>query len=223
MLLVGACAGLLGSAPVGLAAAAASGAGDAQAVPAGGSASWEAGAAGPADELVPGRSLERAFTVQDPRLDDDSPFHAYWFEARRGQRIELVMRSDEVDPYLWLYGPGGELLAGDDDSGPGPYDAAIRAQAPQDGTYRVLANTALGWQRGRYSLSLRLEDPPAGGPPGRDGAGAAGDGAGAALRARPRLPAALEELSNPVWGAHPGRGGCRRRASRGPRAPRFPR
>lgn len=136
---------------------AASGAAQAQAVPVGAGASPELQAVGLGEWLRPGARLERTFTVQDPRLDDDSPFHAYWFEAEAGQVITLVMRSDQVDPYLWLFGPDTQFLARDDDSGPGPYDALIRLTAPTGGIYQILTNTALGWQRGSYELAFTLE------------------------------------------------------------------
>ncbi|MFS8493103.1 MULTISPECIES: trypsin-like peptidase domain-containing protein [Limnochorda] len=118
------------------------------------------------ERLWPGVRLERTLTVHDPRLDDDTPFHAYWFEADQGQVIILEMRSDQVDPYLWLFGPDAQFLARDDDSGPGPYDARIRLTAPASGRYQVLANTALSWQRGTYQLAFTLEEAWSGSEPG---------------------------------------------------------
>ncbi|HEY8531587.1 MAG TPA: trypsin-like peptidase domain-containing protein, partial [Limnochorda sp.] len=130
----------------------------APAVPAGAGASPELQAVGLGERLRPGARLERVLTLQDPRLDDDTPYHAYWFEAEAGQVITLTMRSDQVDSYLWLFGPDRELLARDDDSGPGPYDAFIRLTAPASGIYQVLANTALAWQRGAYELAFSLQE-----------------------------------------------------------------
>lgn len=166
------------------------------ALPAGATASPDPRQVGPGEQLHPDLPVERALTVHDPRLDDDSPYHVFWFEARRGQIISLTMRSDQVDPYLWLFGPDGQLVARDDDSGPGPYDAQVRAEALQDGLYRVLANTALGWQRGRYSLLLTLAEP----APGRGALPGGGSGAGGSdegSRPQERAPGPVVPIREP--------------------------
>lgn len=184
--------------------------------PAGATTSPDPRQVGPGEQLHPGLRLERILTVQDPRLEDDSPYHVFWFEAHRGQIISLSMRSDQVDPYLWLFGPDGELVARDDDSGPGPYDALVRAEAFQDGIYTVLANTALGWQRGRYVLLLTLEEPAHGRrvPPG-GGSGVEGGDAGGGPRERVPGPVAPIGEQPGVRGVAAGAAGTRP----GPSAP----
>src|SRR5690606_41867048 len=103
-------AGVAGGVASGQAAPVSPDAGPPPAEALGAGASPELERVGWGERLWPGVRLERTLTVHDPRLDDDTRFPAYWFEAAQGQVIILEMRSDQVDPYLWLFGPVSQSL-----------------------------------------------------------------------------------------------------------------
>jgi len=81
---------------------------------------------------------------------DDSYVDIYEITIPAAGTIQLDMTSSDVDSYLGLFDPGGDLLAEDDNSG-GGRNARIERQVPA-GTYRVWANTRVGSVTGTYSL-----------------------------------------------------------------------
>lgn len=99
---------------------------------------------------------DRAATGDDYRYDD------YRFQARAGQRLEAVLRSDAFDAYLAIYADGatGEPLAEDDDGLDDGTDARLRFTPERDGVYVLRARTFSGLDGGAYRLSLQ-ERPPA--------------------------------------------------------------
>jgi serine protease Do len=84
---------------------------------------------------------------------DNSYFDAYTFEGRAGQRIEIVMMSNQLDAYLILVAPDGSDLAQDDDSAGGT-NAKIDITLPVSGTYTVLANSYGAGEVGSYNLRV---------------------------------------------------------------------
>ena len=88
----------------------------------------------------------------------------YKINARRGQRLEVVMRSDAFDAYLQVFaagqeGPDGQSLAEDDDGlGEGTH-SRLRFVAPANGTYTLRARTLSGLEGGAYTLSLAQRRP----------------------------------------------------------------
>lgn len=84
----------------------------------------------------------------------------YTFEATAGQRLAVRADSRVVDPYLYVFGPGDQLLGTDDDSG-GGLNARVPAWGtlvlPQTGSYRVVVTTAVASQTGAFSLQVTLE------------------------------------------------------------------
>lgn len=116
---------------------------------------WEAGPSEPYTgyvELQPGVSLEAEFTEDDLIFEDGSYFDTHFFEGRQGQELRLRLASSDVDAYLMLFDAQGNWLASDDDSGGGT-DALIVLTLPEDGVYMVVANTLLGQETGRYTLT----------------------------------------------------------------------
>lgn len=81
----------------------------------------------------------------------------YVFAGAAGQSLELRMRSTELDAYLRLYGPSGELLAEDDDGG-GGFDSRVFAVLDEDGDYVVEA-TSYAPATGAYRLELDAFEP----------------------------------------------------------------
>ncbi|MCP2732447.1 trypsin-like peptidase domain-containing protein [Limnofasciculus baicalensis] len=82
---------------------------------------------------------------------DNSFFDLYAFQGRVGQRVEIDMIGQEIDPYLILLDPNGNDLAQDDDSG-GGNNARIAITLPETGTYLLIANSYQARQAGTYKL-----------------------------------------------------------------------
>ncbi|MBE7386190.1 MAG: trypsin-like peptidase domain-containing protein [Leptolyngbya sp. SIO1E4] len=87
-------------------------------------------------------------------LPDGSYFNAYVFEGRQGQRIQIEMVSQELDPYLILLSQDGDALYLADDDSAGNYNARLETTLPVDGAYVIIANSYAEGQEGRYDLSL---------------------------------------------------------------------
>lgn len=106
-------------------------------------------------EAIALNSLVQGNLARDSNLlpADNSYFNAYTFEGRAGQRIEITMRSNELDTYLILLAPNGQDIAQDDDSGGGT-NSRIVITLPMDGTYLVLANSYAPGEVGTYSLEV---------------------------------------------------------------------
>lgn len=82
---------------------------------------------------------------------DNSFFDLYAFQGRVGQRVQIDMIGQEIDPYLILLDPNGNDLAQDDDSG-GANNARISITLPETGTYLLIANSYQARQAGSYKL-----------------------------------------------------------------------
>lgn len=93
---------------------------------------------------------------------DGSLYDEYTFTAVRGASIVLVMRSEELEPYLHLLGPEGSQLA---HGGAPPGESGVAELvlvAPQTASYRVYANALEPQMRGAYRLRIVVEPPPRG-------------------------------------------------------------
>ncbi len=95
---------------------------------------------------------------------DNSFFDLYSFEGKAGQEVTIDMKSEDIDPYLILLGPGQREIAQDDDGG-GNKDARIVVTLPADGTYTLLANSYEARQSGSYTLQLKGSAPTRVAPP----------------------------------------------------------
>ena len=82
---------------------------------------------------------------------DNSFFDLYAFEGKAGQRIQIDMRSQQIDSFLILLDPNGNEVAQDDDTGGGS-NARIVATLPVNGNYLLMANSYQAGQAGTYSL-----------------------------------------------------------------------
>jgi hypothetical protein len=90
-------------------------------------------------------------TVQDGR-----PAEAWRLQGRAGERVSIVMESDDFDTYLYLVGPGLEGVLTDDD-GAGNLDAKIDVTLPTAGPFTVVAAALSSNGTGAYTL--RVEPP----------------------------------------------------------------
>ena len=121
------------------------------------------GAVGPAlaqdaAALRIGASVNGALTDGDAKAaDDEYRYDDYRVEARAGQRLEAVLRSEAFDAYLAIYAEGvtGEALAEDDDGLGDGTNARLRFTPEQDGVYILRARTLSGLDGGDYQLSLQ--------------------------------------------------------------------
>lgn len=75
----------------------------------------------------------------------------YSFEGKSGQALLLSARSSECDTLVRVYGPDGNLLARDDDSGGGT-NSLLAFTTPTPGRYTVWVTSKLG--TGKYTLRL---------------------------------------------------------------------
>ena len=88
---------------------------------------------------------------------DDRYAEVYRFEPRRGDCVDLVMRSDDVDSVLVVQTDGGYPIAQDDDSG-GGRDAHLRGTLRDDFSIWVVATTAQPGETGSYTFSASTCD-----------------------------------------------------------------
>jgi len=127
---------------------------------AGGEEEDDEDASTPAAVAVPirmGQTLSGALNASDPKMADGSFFDHYRFTGRRGERVEVVMRSTAFDSHLavgQLDGTELNVLETDDD-GAGGNDARVRLTLPEDGEYTIRANSLEGGETGAYTIALR--------------------------------------------------------------------
>jgi len=89
-------------------------------------------------------------------LNETSEAHDWTFEGSAGQRVTIhctAAPGDDTDPRINLLGPGGELLANDDDSGSGWNALIANFGLPADGTYTIRVDV-WGFGTGGYTLIL---------------------------------------------------------------------
>lgn len=101
-----------------------------------------------------GGSLTYGQTVQGT-IDRTGEREEWTFEGRADDavRISMVGLGSFDDTYLELYGPDGEELVRDDDSGEGLFALIDGYVLPETGTYTIVAR-AFGSDTGPYELSL---------------------------------------------------------------------
>jgi hypothetical protein len=112
---------------------------------------------------VEGRETLRLGSMESSRLDafsrtvqDGRPAEAWRLTGTAGQRVSIVMASEEFDTYLYLTGPGlTEILT--DDDGAGNLDAKIDVTLPTSGPFTVVAAALSSGSSGGYTL--RVEQP----------------------------------------------------------------
>ncbi len=94
-------------------------------------------------------TLERGDRIA---YQDGSLYDEYAIEGSQGQQIHIHLESPEFDPYLVVIGPSGNIVAQNDDVGPGNYSAFLDLVLPSDGIYRVVANGFDRYSQGDYRL-----------------------------------------------------------------------
>ncbi len=98
----------------------------------------------------------------------DSVFREFWsFRGTRGDVIDVLMTavSGDLDAYLMLLSPQGDVLLSSDTGGSGRDAALFAFQLPTSGTYSIVARRAganegdQGTTQGMYNLALTLRRP----------------------------------------------------------------
>jgi hypothetical protein len=94
-----------------------------------------------------------------PYVEDASYVTTYRVTAPRRGMLTIDMTSRNFDTYLFLAAEDGKLVAGDEDTGGGPFgtDARLIAQV-NAGTYLVYANSSTTGATGSYSLETSFSD-----------------------------------------------------------------
>ncbi len=86
---------------------------------------------------------------------DGSLYDEHLFTAEAGDVVLIRLESDTFDPYLFLVGPQGELIAQNDDASESDISAVLEVRLPQSGAYRAIANSYNSTGRGGYQLTVR--------------------------------------------------------------------
>ncbi len=105
-----------------------------------------------------GQEHSAELTASDAPSPDGSFAQAWDLEIRDARRLTVDLLSDEFDAYLWVLAPNGEVMQ--DDDGAGACDARVVVESPANGTYRIVVNTTLPDQSGRYRLRATEEPGP---------------------------------------------------------------
>jgi len=109
-----------------------------------------------------GQSITGALSTDDCRAEQSGRAEAamdrYAFAARAGQRIRIDLTSTaNIDPFVYLFGPDGEVLGQDDDSG-GNLNSRFPATGffllPATGVYTIGATSFSQNVTGAYTVTL---------------------------------------------------------------------
>jgi len=84
--------------------------------------------------------------------------HHWLFEGETGDIVTISMTAldTDLDAYLELFAPSGELVTMDDDSGADSNAAIVEFELAHTGTYRVVARAYNDEQAGKYELTLEM-------------------------------------------------------------------
>lgn len=78
----------------------------------------------------------------------------HFFEGKKGDKITIEMNSDEIDPLLILMDANGNEIARNDDIDVNNFNAKITQELPEDGGYRVSAQSSQEEELGTYTLRI---------------------------------------------------------------------
>ncbi len=96
-------------------------------------------------------------TSSDAVIVDGRHGQAWALEGVEGETYTIDLMSEDLDPYLYIVGPGMPGPRTNDDGGEG-FNARITVTLPEDGTYRVIASSLSASRMGPYTLRVtRLE------------------------------------------------------------------
>jgi len=103
--------------------------------------------------IAAGQSVSGELGPNDTQRRSGRYEDVYLVEGRRGQRLQLSLAAADFDAYLVVTGPGGFILANDDEEGSGEStDSRIVLQFPADGAYRIAVTSFRSGESGAYRL-----------------------------------------------------------------------
>jgi hypothetical protein len=106
--------------------------------------------------IAVGQTVQGDLGGRDPKLDDNSFYDLYTFQARAGDGVTATLRSSDFDAFLVLgrmRGEEFEEIQSDDDKGGGT-DARVSTTLSEPGTYTLRVNSLYGEKTGAYTLQL---------------------------------------------------------------------
>jgi hypothetical protein len=104
--------------------------------------------------ITPGRTVSGSLAAGDATLSSGEYRDAYTFNARRGERYEIIMESANFDTYVMVRGQGG-LSEDNDDGASGSTNARLAFTIAQDGPVVISATSFAPRLTGNYALTLR--------------------------------------------------------------------
>ncbi|HEX6200980.1 MAG TPA: hypothetical protein VF150_12000 [Thermoanaerobaculia bacterium] len=119
-------------------------------------------------EIACGQTVQSSITAHDCAYENtDMRFDIWVFDGVAGQTVTLDLSSNDFDPFLILYDPDLEIVADDDNGGPGATAARIVHTLDRTSSEWNLDVTPLeDFVTGNYTLSLKCSNQPPPPPPG---------------------------------------------------------
>ncbi|NKB32599.1 MAG: hypothetical protein GKR91_05825 [Pseudomonadales bacterium] len=101
-----------------------------------------------------GDSVNGSLQTGDTLSDDGQYQDSYIFDGDEGETVTIDMTSSDIDTYITLATPSGELIDNDDHNG-SVDQSQIQLTLPESGRYRVIATSYGESEIGSYRLNLR--------------------------------------------------------------------
>lgn len=102
-----------------------------------------------------GQTLSTTISAHDCQLDDNTYFDLFEFTGQAGQTVTIEMKSNAIDPYLFLLDPDDNVAADDDDSGPGNDARIVFTLDQTSDRWLIVPNAFEPFSTGPYTLSLQ--------------------------------------------------------------------
>ncbi len=112
----------------------------------------QAPAGGNSTPIQVGQRVTGAIAASDPSLPSGESADVYTFTGQPGHEVSIEMESTELDSYVMVFGPQGEMWENDDSGG--GLNASVTVPVPSQGTYRVVATTYRAGMTGAYELKV---------------------------------------------------------------------
>ena len=94
----------------------------------------------------------------DDVLANNTYYHVYAFEGRKGQQVTIEMNSKQIDPALFLVSSDGKkVIEQNDDISSKDFNARLVAKLPAEGRYYAIANAFERGEAGKYSLRASIK------------------------------------------------------------------
>lgn len=90
--------------------------------------------------------------------NDGSFFDVYSFEGNVGQIITIDVESNEFDPFLLVFDKDSNVVGNADDISEENTNARLTLTLPNDGVYRAIINGYNSESRGRYRVTIQLDE-----------------------------------------------------------------